>query len=247
MPFTPAHTAIVLPFINVSRIVSGTALVIGSMAPDFEYFFKMGVDSHFSHSLPGVIWFDVPVVLLLALAFHKIAKNNLIRNLPAFLQARFYPLLTFDFVSALRKHPVVFVICAALGALSHIFWDGFTHGDGYFVKNLSFYKGAYVPFYGVNYPLWYALQHISTFVGLTIVSFYVAFMKPHRHGVVYQISWRYWVYLFLIAGVSVALRFLIKSSDYNIGNFIVTVISGFCIALIVTGLMRFKNDLVKYQ
>ena len=246
MPFTPAHAAIVLPFVNASRFVSATALVIGSVAPDFEYFFKMGVDSRFSHTLLGVLWFDVPVVLLLALIFHQIVKNNLIRNLPAFLQVRCYPLMTFDFLSALRKQAMPFVVCAALGALSHLFWDAFTHGDGYFVKTLSFYKGAYVPLDGANYPLWYALQHISTFVGLTILFVYIAFMKRHVHGVVYQVSWRYWIYLLLITVVAVGLRFLVKSSDYHLGNFVVTVISGFCIALVVTGLMRFKNDLVRY-
>ena len=56
MPFTPAHPAIVLPLIR-SRYFSATGLIIGSLSPDFEYFFKMSVDSIYSHSKGGIILF----------------------------------------------------------------------------------------------------------------------------------------------------------------------------------------------
>lgn len=39
MPFTFAHPATVLPFAKKhSKHISVTALILGSMAPDFEYF-----------------------------------------------------------------------------------------------------------------------------------------------------------------------------------------------------------------
>ncbi|AIK36171.1 hypothetical protein BG07_3819 [Bacillus pseudomycoides] len=38
MPFTFAHPAAVIPFCKKQRYVSVTALVLGSMVPDFEYF-----------------------------------------------------------------------------------------------------------------------------------------------------------------------------------------------------------------
>ncbi len=40
MPFTFAHPAAVLPFMKKqSKYISVTALILGSMAPDFEYFY----------------------------------------------------------------------------------------------------------------------------------------------------------------------------------------------------------------
>ncbi|SEF46838.1 protein of unknown function [Flavobacterium urumqiense] len=40
MPFTFSHPAIILPFLKNKKL-SATALIIGSMSPDFEYFFRM--------------------------------------------------------------------------------------------------------------------------------------------------------------------------------------------------------------
>jgi hypothetical protein len=70
MPFTPAHPAIVLPLIR-SRYFSATGLIIGSLSPDFEYFFKMSVDSIYSHSKVGLFYFDLPVTIVLALLFQS--------------------------------------------------------------------------------------------------------------------------------------------------------------------------------
>ena len=54
MPFTPAHTALVLPFIQ-KRYLSATGLIAGSVAPDFEYFFKMSTNGVHGHTIPGLL------------------------------------------------------------------------------------------------------------------------------------------------------------------------------------------------
>src|SRR5690348_4996229 len=151
MPFTPAHPAIVLPFLK-ARYVSATALVMGSMAPDFEYFFKLSVHSHHSHTLAGIFYFNIPVVILLSFLFHRVVKKNLIENLPPRLQRSFHDVLMLDFKRYFAEHYVVFIISAVLGAASHIFWDAFTHENGFFVQELSVYDGTVVPYDGVRYP-----------------------------------------------------------------------------------------------
>src|SRR5687767_3554001 len=128
MPFTPAHPAVVLPLLR-SKWLSATGLIMGSVAPDFEYFFKLSVSSLHSHTLPGLLYFDLPVTLLLSIAFHQVVKQNLIRNTPAFLQRRFQDTLDFDFIRFLTNHWLIFTVSAIIGSASHIFWDGFTHGD----------------------------------------------------------------------------------------------------------------------
>src|SRR5688572_23246956 len=108
MPFTPAHPAIVLPFIKW-RYFSATGLIIGSLSPDFEYFFKMSVNSLYSHSKAGLFFFDLPVTLVLSILFHQLVKANFIGNLPAFLQARFQDALRLDFLSYLRRNWWIFL------------------------------------------------------------------------------------------------------------------------------------------
>ena len=85
-----------------------------------------------------------------------------------------------DFTTYVKRNLPVFLFSAFVGAASHIFWDSFTHNGAYFVNTLPFYEGTHVPYGGVNYPLWYALQHISTFVGLTIVAIYLLAMTPQQ-------------------------------------------------------------------
>jgi hypothetical protein len=245
MPFTPAHAAAVIPFLKINpRYVSATGLIIGSMAPDFEYFFKFSVESFYSHSLWAILYFNIPVSVLLALLFHSIVKKNIIANFPRVLQDKFQHVLAFNFIDYLKKNPVAFAVSAAIGAASHIIWDSFTHYDAFFVRNLSIYEGTYFPFDGARYPLWYALQHISTIIGLLVLLMYVISL-PRKKVIHKPSSLRYWFFIILITSFVVVVRFTIKSSDFNLGNFVVSSISGLCIGFIVCGFLNFNRDTVQ--
>lgn len=240
MPFTAAHPAIILPFLKV-RYVSATALVIGSTAPDFEYFFQMAVNSRHSHALAGIFYFDLPVTFLLGWLFHAIVKKNFIGNLPVFLQCRLQDTLYAKTSNILFKRGMVFAFSAVVGAASHIFWDGFTHNNTYFTNTLPFYRGTYIPYGGVRYPLFYALQHISSIVGLVVIAIYLLMRKPSSAPSLQKPRLMYWIALVLITTSTVWLRFTIQVSDLEIGNFVVSVVSGLCLAAILCGLINFRN------
>jgi hypothetical protein len=240
MPFTPAHSAIVLPLLKLHRRgISHSGLIIGTMAPDFEYFFKMRMSGVHGHSLPGIFYFDLPVATLLAFVFHLIVKERLIRNLPVILQARFQPLLNFDFIAYFKAHFIVFFACCILGAASHIFWDGFTHYHGFFVRYFS-YRYSDVTILGTDVPLYRFFQHLSTIVGLSVITVFVLKIEPDRAVPVYQPSLRYWLMVIAITVIIVILRFIVYSSDLRLENFIVTSISGFCMALILAGFNKLR-------
>lgn len=153
MPFTAAHTVAVLPFVK-SRKLSATALVAGSMSPDFEYFIRIDVLGIWGHDIPGIFVFDLPMTLALVVIFHTVVKHKLITNLPLFLQRRFGHLKELSLRRDVFDRPLTFVICACAGALTHVVWDGFTHNGGYFVKTFKhLYGGTTVSVDGVNYPL----------------------------------------------------------------------------------------------
>lgn len=240
MPVTPAHPALILPFIR-SRYFSATGLIMGSVSPDFEYFFKMSVSSAYSHTLGGLIYFDLPVTVFISCLFHLVIKRNFIYNMPVFFQKRWLKVLHFDFLKYLRDHWWVFVISALLGAASHIFWDSFTHNNTYFVRTLPFYKGTYVPFQGVKYPLFYALQQISSAVGSSAVVIFLCFMKPSETEINRVPRILYWFLCMLIATIIVCIRFFIAPSDYDLGNFVVSSISALLIAFLCCGFINFKN------
>ena len=242
MPFTPAHPAIILPLLKLgSRQLSATALILGAVAPDFEYFLKMDVNSVHSHTLTGLFYFDVPLTVVLAFVFHLVVKKNLIQNLPVFFQMRFHPFISFDFKAYFRDRYGVFLVSALIGSASHLFWDGFTHLDGFFVQNMPYvYKDRVFPFQGARYPLWYALQHISTFAGLTIILLAMIFMKPHPVHVV-KPRWKYWIIIALLTMLIVLIRFNFNVQSIPIGRFVVSTITACCVAFIAAGCMRIRN------
>ncbi|HYF69638.1 MAG TPA: DUF4184 family protein [Ohtaekwangia sp.] len=244
MPFTPAHTALVLPFIR-KRYLSATGLVAGSVAPDFEYFFKMSTNGVHGHTILGLFYFDVPVVILLAVTFHLVVKQNFIHHLPSFFQVRFQDTLQLDFMQYLRQNPWVFIFSALAGSASHLFWDSFTHGDGYFASTLWFYQGAIIPFNGARYPLFYFLQHLSTVIGLFILFVYIIRIKPVVVEKANGAFLLYWFTFVIISVAVVAIRFTWHPADMKIGNFVVSVISAICLALIICGLLPFRSGFSK--
>jgi hypothetical protein len=232
MPFTAAHPALVLPILRW-RNLSATGLVVGSLSPDFEYFLKMSVLSRYSHMFWGLFYFDLPVTLCLAIIFHVVVKRPLIDNLPAWISERFDTLYALDFVGYLRSHFASFMVSALIGAASHIIWDSFTHAHGFVVQRFPFFVTTIIPYDGARYPLYYALQHFSTGIGLVCLMWYLWRIPRtvfHRQPA----TWSFWPLLVLVAIVLLVLRF---SGGWReqIGNQVVSVISASLAGLTVSG------------
>ena len=130
MPFTFAHPAAVLPLRRRGLVFS--ALVIGSMAPDCEYFF--GLRRPDSHSMPGIVTFTLPLALALLVVFHSLLKWPLISLLPSGLQARLIgPARCFHWLPARRF--LMILLSLAIGTATHILLDGFTHPHNWAVSH----------------------------------------------------------------------------------------------------------------
>ena len=69
MPFTFSHPAIILPLLKLGKNkVSATALIAGSMAPDFEYFINFQMKQIHGHTAAGMFYYDFPLAILLCLS-----------------------------------------------------------------------------------------------------------------------------------------------------------------------------------
>lgn len=234
MPFTLAHPVAIMPFLK-SRYVSATALIAGSVAPDFEYFFRMQSGGTHGHTLWGVLYFDLPVGVALAWIFHSVIKHGLVANLPGFLQRRFQPVLTVDIKRTFRTNGWVFVSSVAIGALSHILWDSFTHGDGYIVRRVAYLADTRIVLDGARYPLWYALQHTCSVAGLLVLGVYIWIMDapstPVRNP-----SLVYWTGIVGITALVFYLRF-VWGPYMNEGNTVVALMAAGLLAVtVVSGL-----------
>jgi hypothetical protein len=153
MPFTLAHPAAVVPLRRFSSHVPFLGLVVGSMAPDFEYLLRLRPTGSMAHSFPGVLLFTVPLAVLVT----WFADRAVLPGLRAYLGMPHAQV-------ALSSVPAA-VLAVVMGVMTHLVWDSFTHPRGMMVQA--------VPLLSVtplgNVPLFKWLQYGSSVAGLAIV------------------------------------------------------------------------------
>lgn len=126
MPFTLAHPAAAVPFRRWGLILS--ALVMGAVAPDFEYFVRLQPHGRFGHQMPWVLLITFPGALVALWVFHAGVKRGLVALLPLSAQRRLQPYLgTFAFGGGRRFALIAASIAVGIG--THLLWDAFTHPD----------------------------------------------------------------------------------------------------------------------
>jgi hypothetical protein len=233
MPFTFSHPAIVLPLTSLRRQwVSLTGLIIGSLIPDFEYFLRMRITSNYSHTIDGLFWFDLPLGLLLAFIFHNIVRDSLVDNLPTFLKTRLSAFRQFDWNKDFKKRWLVIIVSILIGASSHIFWDSFTHNQGFFVETIPTLSDK-VYLFGMQISIFKILQHLSTIIG-GLVIIYAVYKLPKNNKTTGDVNVKYWVVVVGITLGIIGIRLLSGLEFRQYGNLIVTGISAGLISLTLT-------------
>jgi len=141
--------------------------VVGSLAPDFRYFFNLAPRGHFGHSLKGIFVFCLPVGLAVLWIFQTVMKSPLISLAPKAHQARLVTLeKPFRWGGAGRF--MLIVASLLLGSISHLAWDAFTHDRGLVVRNVPDLRAPLEEF-GTHRPLYNVLQHGSSLLGLALL------------------------------------------------------------------------------
>lgn len=171
MPFTLAHPAAVVPLCRpLGRHAVLSALVIGSMAPDFSYFLPFPVARRESHDLLGLFWFCLPAGVLGYASFHGVLAAPLVDLLPTRARVRCAALL------AARVRPASSAIAISLfvGSLTHIAWDAFTHAGAPIVRVSRALRFHLWTLSGYPISVYTIFQHVSTAVGLALVAVWAA-------------------------------------------------------------------------
>ncbi|MER6345629.1 DUF4184 family protein [Streptomyces sp. NPDC001595] len=139
MPFTLSHAAAVLPAVRTdgtgrARLVPAV-LVAGSFAPDVTYYAASAVPEAMAfgdvtHGFPGVFTVDVALAWALV-GLWLLLREPLVALLPRARQHRVASLLRCGMPHARVEAGLVlrWYASAALGALTHVVWDAFTHLD----------------------------------------------------------------------------------------------------------------------
>lgn len=240
MPFTLSHPAAIIPFKYLpKKWISATGLVIGSVVPDFEYFIRMQVKSIYSHTWLGMLWFNLPLGLILAFVYHGIVKKPFIQNLPGVLKIRFSRYTQFNWNSYFLKNMHIVVISLLVGTATHLFWDSFTHPFGYFVRLIPALRTKVV-LLNLQVPVYKIFQHASTVVGGVVVLYFI-WKMPTGHSVppTKNIS-GFWAGVLVIAMVGVLIKKLLLQ-NHSPSDVPITLISGTIMGIIVMSLFYRKR------
>jgi len=214
--------------------MSMSALIIGSITPDFEYFIRMKLSGRYSHSIEGMFFLDLPLACVIALIFHQVVKKPLIDNLPTYFYCRLYSLRTFDFISYLRHYLLFFLICLLIGIASHILWDSFTHANSYFVGDTDFLS-APITIDGLpRWPMFRYFQHASTIIGGGIII--VVFHRLQKDEKRNNPSIKFWITLILIASIAFVLRASVGFEYF--GDIVTSIISSGIIGLMASSIFN---------
>lgn len=252
MPFTFSHPAAAIPFLRTRLVPS--ALVIGCMAPDFEYFLRFAPEGGFGHTLLGIFLFDLPAAFIALWLFHVYAKDPLYTWLPASVQRRIQlgpPALPIRNTAQFA----LVLLAILIGVSTHILWDSFTHANFWPYQHWQFlHRTVELPLYGSMEYL-RVLQHGSTVLGAVALAlwFWLWFLRTapiepepapsprkHHRGALFVIS---------IAALTVAaLRGLVSAdpgSPYHVAGIkelfartIITAIDIFWLGVVAYGVWR---------
>lgn len=166
MPFTFAHSAAALPFRRLPLVPS--ALVIGTFAPDFEYFLRLAPNGRLGHTLPGTFILTLPAALLVLWIFHSLVKRPATMLMPDALRNRLVNHLgDFRFGGASRF--LLILASLLLGIATHLLWDSFTHAGTWLYIHWPLLRASVnLPVLG-PIPCYKVFQHGSTIVGTGVV------------------------------------------------------------------------------
>ncbi len=194
----------------------------------------MKVQSIYSHTYIGLLWFDLPLGIVLTFIFHTIVRNAFINNSPTFFQSRLSTFISFDWNNYFRKNCSIVLLSILVGAASHLIWDSFTHEQGFIVQQFSMFRNN-IKIDNQQVSIFKILQHTSTLVGCITIVFLV--WRLPKGGISKKINYTYWIVSLCLFAVIIAIQFLMTTNESLYGNIIVTGISAGLVALIVTPLL----------
>ncbi|WP_026951451.1 DUF4184 family protein [Algoriphagus mannitolivorans] len=239
MPFTFAHPAAILPASKTGNRLSQTGLIVGSMVPDLEFFFKLRLDENIGHKLHGILLFDIPVGILVAVLFHLFIKSPLIHSLPSFIQRRISPFLNPGVLDSMKKNWGWFLFSLIFGIFTHLGLDSMTHFDGWIVLAFESLQNS-ITLAGKTFPLYEGLQYGFSVVGLVWLG--VAFWRMPKGKAIPSESketLKFWALAFGLSILWIGLRIQFYPEFSSFWDGFVMVVGSFFYATAMIGLFEF--------
>jgi Domain of unknown function (DUF4184) len=214
MPFTASHPAAVVFLARWG--LPGSALVIGSMAPDFTMLLPIPAMVHLAHTAPGLATIDLALGLVAFVAWQAFFGPAVVAVAPKALRARLPDRAPAGLMFHFGRWSRAALVLAALliGAATHLVWDSFAHEWMWGQAHIPWLASRHGPLMG-----WEWVQHASDVAGLAIVAGWIAVWwrrAPERPGTsVMARSYRTLAWLAILCPAAIGfLYWLLEGSVY---------------------------------
>jgi hypothetical protein len=148
-----------------------SALIIGTFAPDLEFFLRFAPKGPFGHTTRGLFLFCLPVGFVVFWIYQEVVKEPLAALMPRSVRHK----ISADSYPLSLRYPLqlaLVLVSVFVGAVTHLLWDSFTHGDRWPAHHWSFLTQAVtLPVLGVVH-YYKLLQYFSTVFGSLAVFFW---------------------------------------------------------------------------
>ena len=170
MPFTyVSHQAPVLAIKwRWPAAVDGTAMVMGSMAPDWSYALHGTPLAFDAHGGWGLVVFCVPAAVVAAAILRRMAPV-LFGYVPS---PPVLPLRQLGVLGLRRPRLAVSLASGLVGALTHAVWDLFTHDGSWGPRHIAWLRSTAVEVAGHS-QTWAGMLQYASHVGGALVSVYL--------------------------------------------------------------------------
>lgn len=239
MPFTFSHPIFAAPLKAAApKYFSLSGLILGSMAPDFEYFLLLEPYRTIGHTIPGFFLQALPLSILFFILFHMLVKRPLAEHLPSWfrLDERAVALISDPRLRDWRQW-LIFLISVTIGFATHIFIDEWTHRPGYFVRLFPFMQS-----YLFGLPVFKFLQYSCSLAGLALqlglILMFLSRVQPSSSGRLRRTGdkWTYWG-IVIAVGLFVTIgKLALTSSTNTLGILIVAPISGSLLGILIASI-----------
>lgn len=215
MPFTLSHPAAIVPlYLLLRRYLVLSALVVGSMVPDFHYYLPFHFTRSMTHNYFSIIWFSLPMGVASLLIFDWFIRYPLVEIMPTRIRT---PLLAYQKAGSIFRKGVLWRITLSLliGAFSHLFWDNLCWRFGRrlmpydWVQILNSLLGAAILAWFCW--RWYRRQYVqpnlekSLFSRQTRILFSLSLLiLPPVGGIIIAIFQRFWNWMDFLEGAAIA-------------------------------------------
>ena len=249
MPFTVSHAVAYFPFRKLCpKYLSLSGLIMGAMAPDFEYFLRMTMKGVWGHTWTGMFLYDLPISLAIITIFHLWIRDPLIRHLPPLLLQKYRKNIGFDWLKYFRSNPSRVIGSVLLGTITHFMLDAITHEVGYIYPiYINFLMQPYT-ILGHSFELYNFLQIGLSVVGLLLAGWLIISgkIKALYTGWNNFSIWKFWLTIGLLTFLIILIRYLFHVPEEKPAEQLIVIsMSALMLALLFTSLMYKKVPLMQ--